>query len=291
MPTSNIFTTPDPLATTAHATPDDFESEITLAAGNIVVRMQYSDGGGSDRRGDYRYEIKVGDETLYGDELQSPRGGFEHAADSVEAFRAMACSMLSFVTTDDPEATFRAPESMQSALEDAVCEVSLSEDGRDDPTGWTLVDHDSLDEAARALIAWKIANGMGEMEAATLESTGNEHEIDGETWRVLTDSEAHELAGELYWQDAWCTLGAECLADYIPGGHVVGVMLDEARKGGRGEDMNDAIQALIIAGRGKDVFVRAMIELGGREHKIATYDGEEQVQEVDDVTYYLYRTN
>ena len=121
-------------------TPGDFEPEITLEAGEIVVRMQYRDGGGEDCRGDYRYEITVDGETWYDDGLQSARWGFGHAADSVAGFQKMACSMLSFTSTDDLSAEFRAPETMQDALENANCDVSEPDDGSDKPRGWTVVD-------------------------------------------------------------------------------------------------------------------------------------------------------
>ncbi len=119
-------------------TPDDFDPDITLVAGAVSVRMEYRDGSSLYPRGDYRYEITANGSTWYDEGLQSPQLCFNHAADSEDAFRAMACSMLSFVTTDDPEAEFRAPESMQSELEHAACEVSEPEDGRDKPSGWAV---------------------------------------------------------------------------------------------------------------------------------------------------------
>lgn len=282
--------TADVVAAPGTPPPDDFDPEITLAAGDIVVRMQYRDGGGSDRRGDYRFEITVDGDTWYGDGLQSPRMGFNHAADSVEAFQAMACSMLSFAMHSDPESDCRAPESMQDALEHANCETSHEEDGEDDPSGWIVVDHASMDDVERALITFKVAAGVDPIEAANIESTGGgTYEIDGESWLVLTDSDADAAADESIWELAWA-FTANFLAAHVAGGSVVIDAMAQYRLD-RCEYANEAVHALIEAGNGKDHFCAEAIRAYGRGHFLAGYDNDECEQPIDGETYYLYRTN
>jgi hypothetical protein len=66
------------------------------------------------------------------------------------------------------------------------------------------------------------------------------------------------------------------------------------------EGANDALTALIEkcvranqhgAQKGFPAFAETAIEVDGRGHSLSSYDGEENEEQVNGVTYYIYRTN
>lgn len=78
-------------------------------------------------------------------------------------------------------------------------------------------------------------------------------------YQVLTDDEADELAREY-------------IEDYLD---------DELSN--IPSDLRDYFD--------DDAFVRDVLKIGGRKEYIALYDRQESYQDIDDVTYYIYRTN
>lgn len=276
---------------------DSFESALALECAGLVCRIEYTDAN------EYRGTLEADGEVWYWIGLRAPeilaadaphQGGYDCEA----ALRCMARTILSFASaepTDDPNE--RAPESLQDAIERATC-CLMSEDGTDevdeDPDGhdgtrWNVIDSSEWTTEIRALVAWKLANGMDSSEAANTSEAHGEIEIDGETWRVLDYCEADAAANEYIWDSAWA-FKTSFLAAHVPGGSEVAESTESFRAD-KCEDANTATQALIVAGTGKDHFCADAIKADGRGHFLAGYDHAEQEQEIDGTTYYLYRTN
>ena len=101
---------------------------------------------------------------------------------------------------------------------------------------------------------------------------------------VLTDSEADEAAKDAILDSAWAFnpsfLSSETGIDEE--------VFEAIQDNGRCESNNDAILSCIAD---EDSFVEAAIAADGRGHFLATYDGNENEQEFNGQTYYIYRTN
>jgi hypothetical protein len=113
-------------------------------------------------------------------------------------------------------------------------------------------------------------------------------EIAGEDWLVMSDWQVGEAAAEQVWELAWA-FRPEFLECHIPSGCVDAVKaLQENSESGL-----DGIQALILAGSGKDHFIDDAIAADGRGYFLAPYDDEEHEIEWrgDRSAFFAYRQN
>lgn len=101
---------------------------------------------------------------------------------------------------------------------------------------------------------------------------------------VLTDEEADSLAKAYILDSVW-VFNADFLAAET--GHDYEVF-KAIQENGRCEDNNSAILALIDD---EQSFIDSAISADGRGHFLNTYDGQENEQRVDGITYYIYRMN
>ena len=111
-----------------------------------------------------------------------------------------------------------------------------------------------------------------------------EYECDEGWYLVMTDDESHKAASGNIYNDLWA-FNAEFLARYMPEG--IGEQEVKAIRGDRCEDANDALHALVNAGRGFDALVHDAIEADGRGHFIPSHDGIEG--ESDCGEFYFYK--
>ena len=110
---------------------------------------------------------------------------------------------------------------------------------------------------------------------------------DGREYLVLTDNEADERAKQEILATLWA-FGAKFILDCCGLDSSESIVESLQDMQGRScECCNDFIRALIEGTCGIDIFVNLAIESDGREHLIATYDGEENEQD----EYFIYRVN
>lgn len=110
-----------------------------------------------------------------------------------------------------------------------------------------------------------------------------------EEYRVLTDDEADEAAAAAASESLWA-FNVSFLSRYVPA-------LRESRAakawekvaGELCEDAAPLVEALL--GDRLAEAMRDAISEDGRGHFLSSYDGEENEQRVDGVTFYIYRTN
>ena len=122
-----------------------------------------------------------------------------------------------------------------------------------------------------------------EVEVTDFEINNDEYILpNGDSYFVLTDQEADEYATSEIEDMLWA-FDASWLAGYT-GLHKV---VFEALSGGY-ENSNEAIMALINNAGSMAEFVQDAMDVDGRGHFVANYDGEEIELEND---YYAYRVN
>ena len=124
--------------------------------------------------------------------------------------------------------------------------------------------------------------------AAHLEESHEDAESVEDDYLVLTDEDADEQAAE-YIRDSVWAFTAWFIADHAPDS-ITSDHIDSMR-GDSCEDCNDAMVALVDAGSGMDSFIEDAISADGRAHFMNSYDGEEDEQDVDGTTYFIYRMN
>lgn len=103
-------------------------------------------------------------------------------------------------------------------------------------------------------------------------------------YEILTDDEANERCKDYILETLWAFN-----ADFLAGETGIDSAVFEAIQGnGKCEDNNEAIKSCIDD---LDSFVESAIGADGRGHFLSSYDGEENEIEIDNETYYVYRTN
>jgi hypothetical protein len=116
-----------------------------------------------------------------------------------------------------------------------------------------------------------------------------ELEAEGNSYLVLTDTEADEKTTEYIENTAWAFnadfIISECGLD-LSGVDSLRKMQEETN-----ENANDFILSLIKKTCGLDEFVESAISADGRGHFLASYDGDENEQKEGDTYFYIYRTN
>ena len=122
-----------------------------------------------------------------------------------------------------------------------------------------------------------------EVEVTDFEINNDEYILpNGDSYFVLTDDEADEWATTEINEMLWA-FNADFLASYTGLNKAVFEALAEGY-----ENSNEAIMALINNAGSMDEFVQDAIDVDGRGHFVANYDGKEIELEND---YYAYRVN
>lgn len=107
--------------------------------------------------------------------------------------------------------------------------------------------------------------------------------VEGEEWLVLTNEEATERA-EAYIRDSLWAFNPSFIKHYMPlKNEKVIAMIQEAC-----EDCNEEI--LDMVGNNLQALMDDAIDADGRGHFMNTYDGNEYIETVGNMAYYLYRT-
>jgi hypothetical protein len=121
------------------------------------------------------------------------------------------------------------------------------------------------------------------LEIGTDNIEDDELEVSGITYLVLTDEEADEKATE-YIRDSLWAFNAEFLASYtnLPEEMFMAVQ-DQCEKA------NDAILRCVEKMGSVEDFALQAIAADGRGHFLSRYDGREDEEEVNGITYYIYR--
>ena len=107
------------------------------------------------------------------------------------------------------------------------------------------------------------------------------YSFDGEEYMILTDDEADEKVAE-YIKDSVWAFNPSFLSCHSGIDQDVFKLLQE-----KCESANEAILKLI---KDFDHFVEDAVASDGRGHFLSSYDGYENEQELDNETYYIYRT-
>lgn len=111
-------------------------------------------------------------------------------------------------------------------------------------------------------------------------------EADGAEYKVLTDEEADEALHEYIKENVW-SFNASFLAGFTELPEEVFTALQP-----QCESANDAILSLIERSEGGfGAFVEEAERADGRGLFLSGYDGAEEMETVDDMDYYIYRTN
>lgn len=122
----------------------------------------------------------------------------------------------------------------------------------------------------------------------------NEVEIYGQEYLVLTDMEADNRAREDIERSLWAFQPSFILSHCSTYERMTNWEYDSAKEalekiqGHFCEGINELIKAMISD---MDKFVDDAICTDGRGHFISMYDGKENEEEVNGITYYIYRTN
>ena len=104
---------------------------------------------------------------------------------------------------------------------------------------------------------------------------------------VLTDDEADEKAKEYIRESLWA-FNASFIAYQVDLDEEV---IQAIHDNGKCEGNNDTIYNLIKKCGSIDDFVEEAISSDGRRHFMSSYDGEENEEEVNGTTYFIYRIN
>ena len=111
-----------------------------------------------------------------------------------------------------------------------------------------------------------------------------EYECKEERYLVMTDDEARKAATRNIANDLWI-LAPEFLARYMPEG--IGEREVKAILSAGNRNANDALHALVNAGRGFDALAHDAIEAHGRGHFISSHDGIEKKSDCG--KFYFYK--
>jgi hypothetical protein len=114
----------------------------------------------------------------------------------------------------------------------------------------------------------------------------NENDYNND-YLVLTDEEADEKATEYIKETLWA-FNASFIASQIDLDEEV---IQAIHDNGKCEDNNDTIYNLINKLGNFETFVEDAVSSDGRGHFISSYDGNENEENVNDTTYYIYRQN
>jgi hypothetical protein len=115
-------------------------------------------------------------------------------------------------------------------------------------------------------------------------------EIDGsddkDGYIVLTDDEANEMASNYIRETLWA-FNADFIIDHsnLP---YTAIDMIKNYQSMECEGANDTIEALIVD---MDEFIDDAIRTDGRGHFMSSYDGRENEETVNGITYYIYRIN
>lgn len=101
---------------------------------------------------------------------------------------------------------------------------------------------------------------------------------------VLTDEEADELAKEMILDSVWA-FKPNFLSSFTGIDEDVFIAI---QNNGKCESNNNAILSMIDD---EDGFCREAIQWDGRGHFMSPYDGSENEEDVNGITYYIYRQN
>lgn len=113
-------------------------------------------------------------------------------------------------------------------------------------------------------------------------------EIDGtdekDGYIVLTDDEANEMASNYIRESLWAFNPS-----FLSGETGIDIAVFEAiQSNDKCEGNNDAIESCIDD---MDGFIESAISADGRGHFMSSYDGAENEETVNGITYYIYRIN
>ncbi len=107
-------------------------------------------------------------------------------------------------------------------------------------------------------------------------------------YKVLTDDEADEAAKEYIKESLWAFntsfISSHCKVS-------LSVHAEKALQKMQGELCDDANELVACLIEDMDEFISDAINADGRGHFVSSYDGEENEQEVEGETLYIYRTN
>ena len=115
-----------------------------------------------------------------------------------------------------------------------------------------------------------------------IEENGSEYSFGGNDYKVLTDDEADEQTKEYIKESAWA-FKPSFLASHSKADENVFKCLSA-----QCESSNDSVLSLIDD---FDHFVDDAIGCDGRGHFLSSYDGNEYEEDINNTTYYIYRTN
>ena len=128
-----------------------------------------------------------------------------------------------------------------------------------------------------------------ELELEDFEHYGlNLYSLGSKQYTIGTDSECDSAAYKSIVDSAWA-FNADFIQQHADIPYEAIEMIQKFQE--KCEDANDTILALIKKGDGIDKFVSDAIGADGRGHFLSGYDGEEQEQECNGTTYYIYRVN
>ena len=108
------------------------------------------------------------------------------------------------------------------------------------------------------------------------------YSFDNEEYMILTDDEADEKVAEYIKETVWAFNPSFLSCHSGIDEDVFKLLQDKC------ESSNEAILKLI---KDFDHFVEDAVRSDGRGHFLSSYDGEENEQEHNNETYYIYRTN
>ena len=137
-----------------------------------------------------------------------------------------------------------------------------------------------LDDNIKALV--KHLNLDLKEDGPMIEENGSEYSFGGKDYKVLTDDEADEQTKEYIKESVWA-FNPSFLASHSKADEEVFKCLAE-----KCESSNDAVLSLIDD---FDHFVDDAISSDGRGHFLSNYDGNEYEEDINNTTYYIYRTN
>lgn len=115
--------------------------------------------------------------------------------------------------------------------------------------------------------------------------SGNTYSSGRAEYLILTEYEREEAVKDYIKETVWA-FNASFLSGETGLPEEVFTALSE-----KCESANDPILSLIEKTCGFVSFVESAVDADGYGHFLSPYDGEEQEEEVDGVTYYIYRVN
>jgi hypothetical protein len=119
------------------------------------------------------------------------------------------------------------------------------------------------------------------------DADGNEiSEFEEENYLVLTDEEADEKAAD-YINDSLWAFNADFIIDHSKLPYEALEMVQSFQQE-KCEGANETIEALI---EDMDGFIKDAIGADGRGHFLSSYDGNENEETVEGITFYIYRIN